>query len=224
MCGTASSSEPAVELTWALLLGLARNLNHECSALRANGPWQSTVGVGLTGKQLGIIGLGKIGSRVAAIAQAFGMKTVVWSQNLTQERAKAEGVELAASKEELLKSSDFVSIHLVLSERTRGLLGAADLQLMKPSAFLINTSRAAIIDQAALIDALQHQQIAGTGLDVFDSEPLPYDHPYRNLKNVLATPHLGYVTQENYRLYYQEAIEDIAAFLAGAPIRQLNKI
>jgi phosphoglycerate dehydrogenase-like enzyme len=175
----------------------------------------------LNGQQLGLLGLGKIGSRMAQIGLAFGMKVVAWSQNLTSAKTDAVGVSLASSKEELLESSDFVSIHLVLSDRTRGLIGAAELKRMRPSAYLINTSRAAIVDRAALIQALQQGWIAGAGIDVFDLEPLPSDDVLRSLPNLLATPHLGYVSQSNYRTYYREAVEDIQAFLAGSPIRQL---
>lgn len=221
VCGTGSKSEPPTELTWALILGLARHIVQENNAIRANGPWQSTIGADLHGKQLGLLGLGKIGSRVASIGMAFGMNVVAWSQNLTQEQADAVGVRLAASKEELLEKSDFVSIHLVLSDRTRGLLGREELQRMRPSAYLINTSRAAIVDQQALIDALQNQWIAGAGIDVFDLEPLPEESMFRKLPNVLATPHLGYVSQGNYHTYFREAVEDIQAFLSGSPIRKL---
>ncbi|MDF2940664.1 MAG: 2-hydroxyacid dehydrogenase [Gammaproteobacteria bacterium] len=222
VCGTASAPEPPVELTWALILGLARHVVGENNALRQNGPWQNSVGVGLSGKQLGILGLGKIGNKVAKIAKAFGMNVVAWSQNLTQEHAQEAGVILADSKEELLEYSDFVSIHLVLSERTKNILGETELKLMKPSAYLINTSRAQIVDQSALLKALQEKWIAGAGLDVFDIEPLPKDHPYRVLDNVLAMPHLGYVTAENYQLYFSEGLEDIKAYLAGSAIRRLN--
>lgn len=222
VCGTASRSEPPAELTWALILGLARQLVPENTSLRANGPWQSSVGMDLHGRRLGLLGLGKIGSKVALVGRAFGMDVVAWSQNLTQARADELGVTLAVSKEELLESSDFVSIHLVLSDRTRGLLGAAELRRMRPSAYLINTSRAQIVDQTALVDALRQQWIAGAGLDVFEVEPLPRDHPLRVLPNVLATPHLGYVSQTNYRAYFREAIENIQAFLSGDPIRRLS--
>lgn len=221
VCGTASSSEPPAELTWALILGLARSIVPENNALRTNGPWQNTIGRDLYGSRLGLIGLGKIGSRVAKVGAAFGMEVLAWSQNLTPERAAAVGARLAASKEELLESSDFVSIHLVLSDRTRGLIGAAELRRMRPSAYLINTSRAPIVDQAALVEALQNGWIAGAGLDVFEIEPLPEGDILRALPTVLATPHLGYVTQANYRTYFQEAVEDIRAFLAGAPVRIL---
>ena len=222
VCGTSSNSEPPSELTWALLLGLARNIVSEHNAMRANGPWQSSVGVDLYGKQLGLLGLGKIGSRIARIGQAFGMEVVAWSENLTATRANDIGVRLASSKEELLATSDFVSIHLVLSERTRGLIGANELKSMKSSAYLINTSRASIVDQEALIEALQNNWIAGAGIDVYENEPLPRDHVFRLLPNVLTTPHLGYVSQRNYHTFYQQAVEDIKAFLLGLPIRKLN--
>ena len=222
VCGTASRSEPPAELTWALILGLARQIVPENVALRTNGPWQQSVGMDLAGQRLGLLGLGKIGSNVAKVAQAFGMDVLAWSQNLTAERTQALGVQLAESKEQLLAESDIVSIHLVLGERTRGLIGAAELQRMRRHAYLINTSRAAIVDQAALIQALEQGWIGGAGLDVFEIEPLPAQHPFRSLPNVLATPHLGYVSQRNYKAYFGEAIEDIQAFLAGAPIRQLS--
>ncbi|MEV7782087.1 D-2-hydroxyacid dehydrogenase family protein [Kitasatospora sp. NPDC088351] len=222
VCGTASSATPPVELTWALLLGLARGIVPESTALRAGGPWQSTVGADLAGRQLGLLGLGKIGSLVARVGLAFGMEVVAWSQNLTGERAAEVGVLKAASKEELLGGSDFVSVHLALGERTRGLVGAAELALMKPEAYLVNTSRAAIVDQDALLAALTEGRIAGAAVDVFDIEPLPADHPLRTAPRLLATPHLGYVSRDNYRTYYGQAVESIAAFLAGAPIRRLG--
>jgi phosphoglycerate dehydrogenase-like enzyme len=222
VCGTASSSTPPVELTWALLLGLARNLVTENNALREGGPWQSTVGADLHGRRLGLLGLGKIGSRVAQVGLAFGMRVSAWSRHLTKERAEEVGVELAASKEELLRTSDFVSIHLALSDRTRGLLGAAELSLLQPTAYLINTSRAAIVDQGALLAALREGRFAGAGVDVFDIEPLPADHPLRTAPRLLATPHLGYVSQANYATYYSHAVEDIQAFLAGDPVRRLG--
>ncbi|WP_406726161.1 D-2-hydroxyacid dehydrogenase family protein [Streptomyces sp. GD-15H] len=222
VCGTQSSSTPPVELTWALLLGLARGLVTENNALRTGGPWQSTVGVDLHGSRLGLLGLGKVGSRVARVGLAFGMEVTAWSRHLTKERADEVGVELASSKEELLHSSDFVSVHLVLGESTRGLLGAAELALMKPTAYLVNTSRSAIVDQEALLTALREDRIAGAGVDVFDVEPLPSDHPLRTAPRLLATPHLGYVSQLNYRTYYGQAVEDIEAYLAGAPLRRLG--
>jgi phosphoglycerate dehydrogenase-like enzyme len=221
VCGTASSSTPPVELTWALLLGLARGIVEESNALRSGGPWQSTVGADLHGRRLGLLGLGKIGTRVAQVGLAFGMRVGAWSQNLTRERAEEAGVELAPSKEELLADSDFVSVHLALGDRTRGLLGRSELALLKPSAYLINTSRAAIVDQDALLDALHAGRIAGAGVDVFDIEPLPADHPMRTAPRLLATPHLGYVSRANYATYYGQAVENIRAFLAGAPVRAL---
>ncbi|MFJ5061151.1 D-2-hydroxyacid dehydrogenase family protein [Streptomyces nigra] len=221
VCGTASSSTPPVELTWALLLGLARGIVEESQALRAGGPWQSTVGADLHGRRLGLLGLGRIGSRVAQVGLAFGMRVTAWSQNLTKEYADEVGVHLAAGKEELLAASDFVSVHLALSDRTRGLLGAPELALLKPTAYLINTSRAAIVDQDALLAALHEGRIAGAGVDVFDVEPLPAGHPMRTAPRLLATPHLGYVSQANYRTYYGQAVENIQAYLAGSPVRRL---
>ncbi|MFJ1554603.1 D-2-hydroxyacid dehydrogenase family protein [Streptomyces mirabilis] len=222
VCGTQSSSTPPVELTWALLLGLARGIVQENNALRDGGPWQSTVGADLHNRTLGLLGLGKIGSRVAQVGLAFGMEVTAWSRHLTKERADEVGVELASSKEELLASSDFISVHLALSDRTRGLLGAAELALLKPTAYLINTSRAAIVDQEALLAALHEGRIAGAGVDVFDVEPLPGNHPMRTAPRLLATPHLGYVSRANYARYYGQALEDIQAYLDGDPVRVLG--
>jgi phosphoglycerate dehydrogenase-like enzyme len=222
VCGTASSPVPPTELTWALILGLTRNLAAENAAFHAGGRWQSTVGVELAGRRLGLLGLGRIGGRVARIGSAFGMDVVAWSQHLSRERTDELGVTLAPSLAELLATSDVVSIHLALGERTRGLLGRDELARMRPSAFLVNTSRSAIVDGPALVDALVQGRIAGAGLDVFDREPLPADDVLRTLPTVLATPHLGYVAVDNYRTYFREAVEDIAAFLAGTPIRALS--
>ncbi|MEU0055131.1 D-2-hydroxyacid dehydrogenase family protein [Streptomyces sp. NPDC006334] len=222
VCGTESSSTPPVELTWALLLGLARGLVEESNALRGGGPWQSTLGADLHGRRLGLLGLGKIGSRVARVGLAFGMQVCAWSQNLDKERADEVGVRLAGSKEELLAGSDFVSVHLALSDRTRGLLGPAEIALLKPTAYLVNTSRAAIVDQDALLSALHRGRIAGAAVDVHDSEPLPADHPFRTAPRLLATPHLGYVTRANYERYYGQAVENIEAFLKGSPLRELG--
>ncbi|MFF1301651.1 D-2-hydroxyacid dehydrogenase family protein [Streptomyces sp. NPDC058307] len=222
VCGTASSSTPPVELTWALLLGLARGIVEESNALRAGGPWQSTVGADLHGRRLGLLGLGKIGGRVAQVGLAFGMEVSAWSQNLTEERADEVGVALAPSLPDLLRTSDFVSVHLALGDRTRGLLGPAELALLKPGAYLINTSRAAIVDQDALLTALHEGRIAGAGVDVFDTEPLPADHPMRTAPRLLATPHLGYVSRANYTTYYGQAVENIQAYLAGSPVRRLT--
>ncbi|TDG00180.1 D-2-hydroxyacid dehydrogenase family protein [Paenibacillus piri] len=222
VCGTSGNTSPTAELTWALILGLARRLVQEHQAVQHIGPWQSTLGADLYGKRLGLLGLGKLGSRVAQIGLAFGMEVTAWSQNLTKERANEIGVRLAVSKEELLETSDFVSIHLVLSERTRGLIGSAELRRMRSSAYLINTSRAPIVDRGALIEALQNRWIAGAGVDVYEKEPLPGDDVFRSLPNLLTTPHLGYVTQDNYRVFYGDAVEDIRAYLDGSPIRRLN--
>jgi len=220
--GTASSSTPPVELTWALVLGLARQVVPEATAFRKGGPWQSTVGVDLAGSTLAVIGLGKIGTRVAAVARAFGMDVVAWSPHLTPERAAAAGVRLAPDLSAALGQADFVSLHLVLSDSTRGLLGPVELATMRPTAYLVNTSRAGLVDTGALVAALEEGRIAGAGLDVHDEEPLPADHPLRTLPTVLGTPHLGYVTDGNYRTYFTEAVEDVAAWLAGAPVRLLT--
>lgn len=222
VCGTASSSTPPVELTWALLLGLARSIVPEANGLRAEGPWQSTLGADLHGRTLGLLGLSKIGSRVAQVGRAFGMEVVAWSQNLTEDRTKEVGTALAASREELLEAADFVSVHLALSERTRGLIGAAELARMRPTAYLVNTSRAAIVDQDALLAALHAGTIAGAGIDVFDTEPLPAGHPMRTAPRLLATPHLGYVSRANYATYYGQAVENIRAFLDGEPVRRIG--
>lgn len=217
--GTRGRSEPTAELTWALILAWARHLVKENEAFRTGGPWQQTIGVDLYGKRLGIVGVGRIGSRVARVGLAFGMDVVAWSPHLTPERAAEAGVVMAASKEELFATSDFVTIHLVLGPTTRGLVGEADLKRMRPTAFLVNTSRAAIVDTDALVRALQEGWIAGAGLDVYDIEPLPNDHILRRLPNVLATPHLGYVSEATYRLFFSDVVEDIEAFLAGQPVR-----
>ncbi len=222
VCGTASSSTPPVELTWALLLGLARGIVPEATALRTGGPWQSTLGADLHGRTLGLLGPGKIGARVAQVGLAFGMDVVAWSQNLTKERTDEVGLALAASKEELLADSDFVSVHLALGDRTRGLIGAAELARMRPTAYLINTSRAAIVDTDALLAALRAGSIAGAATDVFDIEPLPAGDPVRTAPRLLATPHLGYVSRANYETYYGQAVENIRAFLDGQPVRRLG--
>ncbi|MEU5917545.1 D-2-hydroxyacid dehydrogenase family protein [Streptomyces sp. NPDC047141] len=222
VCGTASSPAPPTELTWALLLGLARHVPAEARAVREGGPWQSTVGADLAGRTLGLVGLGKIGGRVARIGRAFDMDVTAWSPHLTEERAAENGVRCAKDLPDLLAGSDFVSLHLVLSARTRGLVGERELRAMRPSAYLVNTSRAGLVDGAALLRALREGWIAGAGLDVYDTEPLAADDPLRTLPNVLALPHLGYVTAGNYGRYFGEAVEDIEAFLAGAPVRELT--
>jgi D-3-phosphoglycerate dehydrogenase len=183
--------------------------------------WQTTIGIDLEGQTLGVIGLGKLGTRVANIAKAFGMKVIGWSQNLTPEKAREAGVDYA-SKEDLLRRADFISIHVILSQRTRGLIGANELGLLKPTAYLINTSRGPIIEEAALLAALKEKRIAGAGLDVFDVEPLPLDHPLRALDNVVLTPHLGYVSVQNYRAYFAGVVEDIRAWMDGKPVRVMT--
>jgi phosphoglycerate dehydrogenase-like enzyme len=219
--GTGGVPSPTAELTWALILALARHVPREDRATR-DGRWQETLGITLAGKTLGVLGLGQLGSRVARVGRAFEMEVIAWSENLTAERAAAVGTTLAASRDEVLARADFVTIHLVLSDRTRGLLGARELALMRPTAYLINTSRGPIVDERALIATLRAGVIAGAGLDVYDEEPLPPDHPLRRLPNTVITPHLGYVTEETYRVFYPQALEDVRAFLAGAPVRVLR--
>lgn len=219
--GTRALGPPTAELTWALILAALRHVPQEDAAIRA-GRWQTSVGVGLDGKTLGVVGLGRLGSQVAKVGQAFGMHVLAWSQNLTRERADAAGVELAASKDALLAESDVVSVHLVLSARTRGLIGARELALMRPGAYLVNTSRGPIVDEGALVEALRGGTIAGAALDVFNEEPLPAGHPLLGAPNLVLTPHLGYVTQENYAVFYGDVVEDITAFLDGAPIRVIE--
>ena len=215
--GTDMLGHPTAEFTWGLIIGLLRHIPFEAAAMR-NGLWQTTLGQGLKGKTLGVIGLGRLGAQVAAVGKAFGMSVIAWSQNLTAERAAAAGVALV-TKEKLLESADVVTIHLVLSDRTRGLLGAADLRRMKPTAFLVNTSRGPLVEEAALVDALRTHRIAGAALDVYDREPLPPDHPLRRLDDVVLTPHLGYVLDENYRIIYRQAAENIRAFMDGKKLR-----
>lgn len=215
--GTGGLLYPTTELTWALILALTKRVPQEDAAIRRGG-WQTTVGVGLQGKTLGIIGLGNLGSAVARIAEGFDMDIVAWSQNLTDARAQDVGVR-AVTKETLLTTADVVTIHLKLSARTTGIIGAAELGLMKPSACLVNTSRGPIVDEDALVEALRNGTIAGAALDVFDVEPLPADHPLRTLGGTVLTPHIGYVTAEQYELFFEEIVEDIEAFIAGEPIR-----
>ena len=218
--GTRSMRTPTSELTWGLIISLARNIALEDKATR-EGAWQTTIGPSLEGKVLGIVGLGNLGSQVATVGRAFQMDVVAWSQNLAVERAAEYGARLV-SKSELFATADVITIHLVLSARTTGIIGADELALMKPTAFIVNTSRGPIIDEAALIQALESGQIGGAALDVFDEEPLPANHKLRNLPNTVITPHIGYVTSDNYRIYFTEAVEDIAGFLDGAPIRVIE--
>ena len=220
VCGTDSYKHAAPELTWALIMAATRNLVNEANALR-DGHWQQGLGGDLHGKTLGILGLGSIGQRVAQFGQVFGMRVIAWSENLTAERAEQAGV-MYVSKQELFEQSDVLSVHLVLSERSRGLVDAQALGWMKPTSLLVNTARGPIVDEAALIKALQKQQIAGAALDVFEQEPLPAMHPFRTLDNVLATPHVGYVSRQNYEQFFSQMIEDIQAWAAGEPVRLLN--
>ncbi len=221
VCGTGAVGNPTAGLAIGLMLELTRKIGFENARMKAGAPWQVTLGEDIEGKTLGVLGLGKLGSHVAAIARAMGMKTIAWSTNLTREACEKAGAAYA-TKEELFSNSDIITIHLVLSARSRGLVSREDLKRMKPTSYLINTARGPIVDEAALLETLQARKIAGAGLDTYSHEPLPIDHPLRKLDNVVLTPHLGYVTAENYRRYYSEMVDDIAAWLDGAAVRQLG--
>jgi phosphoglycerate dehydrogenase-like enzyme len=232
VCGTGGIGSATVELTWGLILALLRHIPAEDrrlkmagraggAALGASGSWQQTVGTGLEGKRLGVVGFGRLGRQVAGIGRAFGMQVVAWSQNLDAAVAAGEQVE-AVSKEALFSSADVVTVHYKLSPRSSGVVGAAELALMKPSAYLVNTSRGPLVDSAALVAALRSGAIAGAAIDVYDTEPLPLSDPLRSAPNVVLTPHLGYVTEETYRVFYGDAAEDIVAFANGAPLRVLS--
>ena len=221
VCGTGAVGSPTTGIAFGLMLELTRRIGFENARLKTGAPWQTTIGRDLEGLTLGILGLGKLGQRSAAVGKAFGMKTIAWSQNLTEEKAKAAGADYV-SKDDLFRNADFVTIHLVLSDRSRGLVGAKELGLMKKSAYLINTSRGPIVDEKALIAVLNSKSIAGAGLDVFDVEPLPLDHPFRKMDNVVITPHLGYVSEQNYRKYFPDIVEDIRAWLDGKPVRVIE--
>jgi phosphoglycerate dehydrogenase-like enzyme len=221
VCGTGGAGSPTTSITFGLMLELTRRIGFENARLKAGAPWQVTVGRDLEGLTLGILGLGKLGQRSAAVGKAFGMKILAWSQNLTEDKAKAAGADYV-SKDDLFRNADFVTIHNVLSDRSRGMVGAKELGLMKKTAYLINTSRGPIVDEKALIAALQNKTIAGAGLDVFDIEPLPLDHPFRKMDNVVITPHLGYVSEQNYRKYFPDVVEDIRAWLDGKPVRVID--
>jgi phosphoglycerate dehydrogenase-like enzyme len=220
VAGTGGLSAPTAELTWGLILAVTRHVCAEDRRVRAGG-WQRTIGPELSGRTLGVLGLGRLGRRVAAVAQAFEMDVIAWSQNLRSEDAAELGVE-AVSKEDLFRRADVLTIHTRLSDRTRGLVTAAELGLMKPGAYLVNTSRGPIVDEAALLAALNDGTIAGAALDVYDIEPLPAGHPLRSAPNTVLTPHLGYVSEGSYEVYFREAVEDIAAFLDGEPVRVLD--
>ena len=221
VCGTGAAGSPTTGIAFGLMLELTRRIGFENARLKAGEPWQVTIGRDLEGLTLGILGLGKLGQRSATVGKAFGMRTIAWSQNLTEEKAKAAGADLV-SKEDLFRNADFITIHLVLSDRSRGLVGAKELGLMKKTSYLINTSRGPIVDEKALIAALQNNAIAGAGLDVFDMEPLPLNHPFRKMDNVVITPHLGYVSEQNYRKYFPDIVEDIRAWLDGKPVRVIS--
>jgi len=220
VCGTEINPNPAAEITWALILGLYRNMKQEIDNM-FQGYWQTTIGFELKGKMLGLIGLGKIGTQVAKVAKAFGMEVCAWSENLNLTHANELGV-LPMNKEDLLKSSDIISIHLVLGDRYKNLITKKELGMMKKTAFLINTSRGPIVNENDLIEFLKDEKIAGAGLDVFDKEPLPQDHKLRFLPNALLLPHIGYVTAENYSLFYKQMIESLDSCLKDKPIRQIS--
>lgn len=219
--GSASLDHPAMELTWGLILGLARQIPAGDRAMR-EGRWATAIGIGVKGKTLGVIGLGRLGAQVARVGLAFGMRVLAWSTNLTRARCEEVGVALAASKDELLRESDFVTLHVPLGDRSRGMIGRREFGLMKPSAYLINTSRGPIVDEAALVEALRNRAIAGAGLDVYDVEPLPAGHPLRSLPNAILVPHQGYVVAENYRIFYQGAVDNIRAWLDGKAVNELT--
>ena len=220
VCGTDGAGEGPTELTWGLIIGLLRQIPLEDRRSR-EGLWGTTVGVGLKGKTIGLLGLGHIGALMARVANAFDLNVIAWSQNLTADRARECGATLV-DQDTLFRDSDIVSIHVVLSQRTRGLVGTRELGLMKPTAYLVNISRGPIVDEAALVDVLQRKAIAGAALDTFDVEPLPEDHPLLRLDNTLICPHLGYVTDDSYRAMYAGAVEDIRAFASGEPVRVIN--
>jgi D-3-phosphoglycerate dehydrogenase len=221
VCATGAFGHPTTGITFGLILELTRRIGYENARMKSGEPWQITLGPDIEGMTLGILGLGRLGLRVSAVAKAFGMKVIAWSSNLTLERCREAGVEYA-SKDDLFRNADIVSIHMVLGDRSRGLVAAKEFALMKPTAYMINTSRGPIIEEKALVAALQERRIAGAGLDVFDVEPLPLDHPFRRMDNVVITPHLGYVSEQNYRRYFPDIVEDIQAFIAGSPVRVIK--
>jgi phosphoglycerate dehydrogenase-like enzyme len=219
VCGTGGAGNAMPELTLGMIIALLRNFAAEDASIRAGG-WQHTIGVGLSGRTLGVVGLGRLGIPVARLAQAFGMHVIAWSPNLTPARAGEHGVR-AVGKAELFGEADVVTVHMPLSERSRNIVGATELAQMRPTAYLINTSRGPLVNEAALIAALREERIAGAGLDVYDIEPLPHDHPLRSLPNTLLLPHIGYVITDTYEVFFTEIVDDIVAWAAGAPIRLL---
>src|ERR1700719_4146854 len=220
LCGTQGGRDPTAPLTMGLILELTRNIGRENARMHAVEPLQKFVGIEIEGKTLGVVGLGKLGAKVSGLAKAFGMNVIAWSPNLTPERCKEVGVGYA-SKEELFAAADIITVHMVLSERSRGLIGQADLARLKPTRYLVHTARGPIVDEAALLEALRQRRIAGAAIDVFSFEPLPVDHPFRKLDNIVLTPHLGYVTEEGFRAHYGQMVESIEAWFKGEPLRRL---
>jgi phosphoglycerate dehydrogenase-like enzyme len=221
LCGTQWARDPTAPLTMGLILELTRNIGRENARMHAGEALQKFVGIEIEGRTLGIIGLGKLGGKVAGMAKAFGMNVIAWSPNLTPERCKEVGVGYA-TKEELFSTADIVTIHLVLGPRSRGLVGAAELARMKPTSYIVNTARGPIIDEAALLETMQQKRIAGAAIDVYSVEPLPVDHPFRKLDNMVLTPHLGYVTEDSFRNHYRQMVEGIDAWFKGEPLRKLG--
>jgi phosphoglycerate dehydrogenase-like enzyme len=221
LCGTQWARDPTAPLTMGLILELTRNIGRENARMHAGEPLQKFVGIEIEGKTLGVLGLGKLGTKVAKLAQAFGMNVIAWSPNLTPERCKEAGVGYA-TKEELFSTADIITVHVVLGPRSRGLVGADDLARMKPTSYLVNTARGPIVDEAALLTTLQQRRIAGAAIDVFSVEPLPVDHPFRKLDNIVLTPHLGYVTAESFRNHYSQMVEGIDAWFKGEILRKLG--
>jgi phosphoglycerate dehydrogenase-like enzyme len=220
LCGTQWGRDPTAPLAMGLILELTRNIGRENARMHAGEPLQKFVGIEIEGKTLGVIGLGKLGAKVSGLAKAFGMNVIAWSPNLTPERCNEVGVAYA-TKEQLFSTADIITIHVVLSERSRGLVGRDDLARMKPTSYLVNTARGPIVDEAALLQTLQQKKIAGAAVDVFSVEPLPVDHPFRKLDNIVLTPHLGYVTQETFRAHYSQMVEGIEGWFKGQPVRRL---
>jgi D-3-phosphoglycerate dehydrogenase len=220
LCGTQWGRDPTAPLTMGLILELTRNIGRENARMHAGEPLQKFVGMEIEGRTLGVIGLGKLGTKVSKLAQAFGMNVIAWSPNLTPEKCQEVGVTYA-TKEDLFATADIVTIHVVLSQRSRGLVGAAELARMKPTAYLVNTARGPIVDEGALLEALTQKKIAGAGIDVFSVEPLPVDHPFRKLDNIVLTPHLGYVTEDSFRNHYQQMVAGIDAWFKGEPKQRL---
>src|ERR1700688_1763568 len=221
VCGTQWSRDPTAALTMGMILELTRNIGRESARMHAGEFWQKYIGIEIEGRTLGVVGLGKLGAKVSGLAKAFGMNVIAWSPNLTAERCKEVGVGYA-SKEELFATADIITIHMVLSQRSRGLVGREDLARMKPTSYLVNTARGPIVDEAALLETLQQKKIAGAAIDVFSVEPLPVDHPFRKPDNLVLTPHLGYVTEEGFRNHYVQMVEGIDAWIKGEPLRRVG--